>query len=225
MKKKGLFITFEGLDGSGKTTQMDLLSDYLKNRGFDVVTTIEPGGTKIGQKIRKILLDEENMDMSHKTETFLFLASRAELVSKVIEPALREGKIVISDRFFDSTIVYQGIARGLGEKQILEMSLWATDEIIPDITFLLSVKVSRGEERIDIPHQLSFAEIRLISRSGKKDRIELEEDSFKKSIYKGYLDIASRNEDRIVVIDGEGSVENIFEEIKNKVCEYLEKKR
>ena len=225
MKKKGLFITFEGLDGSGKTTQMKILSDYLKNRGFDVITTIEPGGTKIGRKIRKILLDEENLDMSHKAETFLFLASRAELVSKVIAPALREGKIVISDRFFDSTIVYQGIARGLGKKQILEMSLWATDEIVPDITFLLSVKVSRGEERIDIPHQLSFAEIRLISRSGKKDRIELEEDSFKKSIYKGYLDIARRNRDRIVVIDGEDSIENIFEEIKNKVFEYLEKKR
>jgi dTMP kinase len=225
MKKKGLFITFEGLDGSGKTTQMELLRDYLKKRGFDVVTTIEPGGTEIGQKIREILLDEENLEMSHKTETFLFLASRAELVSKVILPALTEGKIVISDRFFDSTIVYQGIARGLGKKQILEMSLWATGGIVPDITFLLSVKVSRGEKRIDMPHQLSFAEIPSIIRSGKRDRIELEEDSFKKNIYKGYLDIARENKDRIVIIDGGDSIENISEEIKNKVCEYLEKKR
>ena len=133
--KKGLFITFEGLDGSGKTTQIELLKNYLKSKGFDVVTTIEPGGTEIGGKIRNILLDKGNLDMSHKAETFLFLASRAELVSKVIAPALREGKIVICDRFFDSTVVYQGIARGLEEKQILDMSMWATDKIVPDITF------------------------------------------------------------------------------------------
>src|SRR3972149_2438719 len=147
MKKKGLFITFEGLDGSGKTTQMKILSDCLKNRGFDVLTTIEPGGTKIGQKIRKILLDKENHDISPRAETLLFLASRAELVSKVIAPALMEGKIVLCDRFFDSTVVYQGIARGLGEKQILDMSLWAAGGIVPDITFLLSIKVSRGKKR------------------------------------------------------------------------------
>jgi len=209
---KGLFITFEGLDGSGKTTQIELLKNYLKSKGFDVVTTIEPGGTEIGGKIRNILLDKGNLDMSHKAETFLFLASRAELVSKVIAPALREGKIVICDRFFDSSVVYQGIARGLEEKQILDMSLWATDEIVPDITFLLSVEVSRGKKRIDIA-------------SKKRDRIELEKDNFKKKIYKGYLDIARKNKDRIVVIDGEKNIESIFEEIKSKVCEYLKNRK
>ncbi len=212
MKKKGLFITFEGLDGSGKTTQMEILSDYLKNRGFDVVTTIEPGGTKIGQKIRKILLDKENNDISPLAETLLFLASRAELVSEVIVPALREGKIVLCDRFFDSTVVYQGIARGLGEKEILKMNLWATGGVVPDITFLLSVKVSKGKKR-------------MYDADKKTDRIELEKDSFKEKIYRGYLDIAKKNKERIVVIDGENSIKNISEEIKNKVCEYLEKKR
>jgi dTMP kinase len=212
MKKKGLFITFEGLDGSGKTTQMELLRDYLKNRGFDVVTTIEPGGTEIGQKIREILLDEENHDISPLAETLLFLASRAELVSEVIAPALREGKIVLCDRFFDSTVVYQGIARGLGEKEILEMNLWATGGVVPDITFLLSVKVSKGKKRMS-------------DADKKTDRIELEKDSFKEKIYRGYLDIAKKNKGRIVVIDGENSIKNISEEIKNKVCEYLEKKR
>ncbi|MBA7572342.1 Thymidylate kinase [subsurface metagenome] len=210
--KKGLFITFEGLDGSGKTTQIELLNNYLKSKGFDVVTTIEPGGTEIGGKIRNILLDNENLDMSHKAETLLFLASRAELVSDVIVPALREGKIVICDRFFDSTVVYQGIARGLGEKKILDMSLWATGGIVPDITFLLSVKVSRGKKRMD-------------TVSKKRDRIELEKDNFKKKIYKGYLDIAGKNKDRIVVIDGEKSIESIFEEIKSKVCEYLKNRK
>ncbi|NQT66465.1 MAG: dTMP kinase [Actinobacteria bacterium] len=210
--KKGLFITFEGLDGSGKTTQIELLNNYLKSKGFDVVTTIEPGGTEIGGKIRNILLDKGNLDMSHKAETLLFLASRAELVSDVMVPALREGKIVICDRFFDSTVVYQGIARGLGEKKILDMSLWATGGIVPDITFLLSVKVSRGKKRMD-------------TVSKKRDRIELEKDNFKKKIYKGYLDIAGKNKDRIVVIDGEKSIESIFEEIKSKVCEYLKNRK
>ncbi len=212
MKKKGLFITFEGLDGSGKTTQMKILSDYLKNLGFDVVTTIEPGGTKIGRKIREILLDKENHGISSRAETLLFLASRAELVSEVISPALKEGKIVLCDRFFDSTVVYQGIARGLGEKEILKMNLWATGGIVPDITFLLSVKVSKGKKR-------------MYAADKKTDRIELEKDSFKEKIYKGYLDIAKKNKERIVVIDGEDSIENISEEIKSKVRAYLEKKR
>ncbi|OFW46609.1 MAG: dTMP kinase [Actinobacteria bacterium RBG_13_35_12] len=210
--KKGLFITFEGLDGSGKTTQIKLLNNYLKSKGFDVVTTIEPGGTEIGQKIRKILLDKGNLDISPKAETFLFLASRAELVSKIIVPALMEGKIVLCDRFFDSTVVYQGTARGLGEKQILDMSLWAAGGIVPDITFLLSVKVSRGKKRMD-------------TASKKRDRIELEKDNFKEKIYRGYLNIARKNKDRFAVINGEKNIESIFEEIKSKVSEYLEKKK
>ena len=210
--KKGLFITFEGLDGSGKTTQIKLLNNYLKSKCFDVVTTIEPGGTEIGQKIRKILLDKGNLDISPKAETFLFLASRAELVSKIIVPALMEGKIVLCDRFFDSTVVYQGTARGLGEKQILDMSLWAAGGIVPDITFLLSVKVSRGKKRMD-------------TASKKRDRIELEKDNFKEKIYRGYLNIARKNKDRFAVINGEKNIESIFEEIKSKVSEYLEKKK
>lgn len=210
--KKGLFITFEGLDGSGKTTQIKLLSGYLKSKGFDVVLTIEPGGTEIGKKIRRILLDKGNPDISHKTETFLFLASRAELTSKVIVPALGEGKIVICDRFFDSTLVYQGIARGLGVKEILNMSLWATGGLVPDITFLLSIKAVKGEKRINEANR-------------KKDRIEMEEDDFKEKIYRGYLDIAGKNKERFVVIDAEKSIGSIFEEIKSKICMRLENMR
>ncbi|MDD3819323.1 MAG: dTMP kinase [Actinomycetota bacterium] len=206
--KKGLFITFEGLDGSGKTTQIKLLDSYLKGEGFDVILTREPGGTEIGRKIREILLDKKNQDISHKTETFLFLASRAELTSKVIAPALGAGKIVICDRFFDSTLVYQGIARGLGVEEILKMSLWATDGLVPDITFLLSIKVSRCDKRIKEANR-------------KKDRIEMEENNFKEKIYKGYLDIARKNKERFVVIDAEKSIESIFEEIKSKVLEHL----
>ncbi len=209
MMKKGLFITFEGPDGSGKTTQIKLLRDYLKSKGFEVMVTVEPGGTEIGQKIRKILLVKGNLDISPKAETFLFLASRAELASKVIVPALEKGKIVICDRFFDSTVVYQGIGRGLGEKQVLEMSLWASGGLVPDITFLLLVKVSGGKKRMDHANK-------------KRDRIELEEDEFKQKIYRGYLNVSGENKERFVVIDGEKSVESIFEEIKSKVYMRLE---
>ena len=206
--EKGLFITFEGLDGSGKTTQIKLLHDYLKKKGFDVIKAVEPGGTGIGRKIRKILLDKKNHTMSYKAETFLFLASRAELVSGVILPALRKGKIVICDRFFDSTVVYQGIARALGSKKILDMSLWATGGLVPDVTFLLSVRAGRGKKRMN-------------EASKKRDRIELEKNNFREKIYKGYLDTAGRNRVRFVVIDGEKKIEDIFEEIKGKIEQYL----
>jgi len=206
--KKSLFITFEGLDGSGKTTQIKLLYDYLKEKGLDVVTAVEPGGTAIGRKIRKILLDKYNHEMSYKAETFLFLASRAELVSKVISPALSKGRTVICDRFFDSTIVYQGIARGLGIDKILDMSLWATGGIVPDITFLLSIKADKGKKRMD-------------SASKKRDRMELEKDNFRKKVYQGYLNITGKYKDRFVVIDGEKKIEDIFEEVKRRVEQYL----
>ena len=207
--KKGLFITFEGLDGSGKTTQIRLLEDYLKKKGFEVVTTFEPGGTAIGKKIRDILLDKNNLSISGKAETLLFQASRAELVSAVIAPALEQGKIVICDRFFDSTLVYQGIARGLGEKEIMDMSMWAADGLVPDITILLSAKVAKVEKRLK-------------ESSKDKDRIELEEEHFKEKLYKGYLDLAGRNKKRFEVINAEGSIKSIFSRVKEKVDRILE---
>ena len=206
----GLFITFEGLDGSGKTTQIALLSDYLKRKGLEVITTIEPGGTALGDKIRQILLNLENTGMSHKAETFLFEASRAELVSKVISPALENGKIIICDRFFDSTIVYQGIARGLGVEKIMELSLWATDGIVPDLTFLLSLDVDGGEERLS-------------GASKSRDRIESEEDKFKQSLYEGYLELSRKYNDRIILIDGKQDIKTIFGQIKEKVDRELDK--
>ncbi len=209
--KKGLFITFEGLDGSGKTTQIKLLESYLKKRGFEVIITIEPGGTPIGKKIRDIVLDKNNLNMSYKAETFLFQASRAELVSAIISPGLDQGKIVICDRFFDSTLAYQGIARGLGEKEIMDMSLWATDGLIPDITFLLSVQTVSGEERLKKANK-------------EKDRIELEEEQFKKKLCDGYLSLAKRNKKRFTVIDGEADINKIFGQVKEKVDRILESK-
>jgi len=208
---KGIFITFEGIDGSGKTTQIDLLNSFLKQSGFDVVVTREPGGTDIGDKIRKILLDSKNIQMSYRAETLLFLASRAELVSKVIQPSLIQGKIIICDRFFDSTIAYQGIARQLGAEKILDMSLWATENIIPDLTFLLSIDVWECENRLK-------------NGKKKKDRIEKEEVDFKSKIQEGYMQLAGKNKERFVIVDGCLGIESVFAVIKSNTLRVLESK-
>ena len=208
---KGIFITFEGIDGSGKTTQIELLNSFLKQSGFDVVLTREPGGTGIGDKIRKILLDSKNMQMSYRAETLLFLASRAELVSKVIQPSLNQGKIIICDRFFDSTIAYQGIARQLGAEKILDMSLWATEHIIPDLTFLLSIDVWECENRIK-------------NGKKKKDRIEKEEIDFKSKIQEGYMQLAGKNKERFVIVDGCLDIENVFAVVKSNTLRVLKSK-
>ena len=208
---KGIFITFEGIDGSGKTTQIELLNSFLKQSGFDVVLTREPGGTDIGDKIRKILLDSKNIQMSYRAETLLFLASRAELVSKVIQPSLNQGKIIICDRFFDSTIAYQGIARQLGAEKILDMSLWATENIIPDLTFLLSIDVWECENRIK-------------NGKKKKDRIEKEEVDFKSKIQEGYMQLAGKNKERFVIVDGCLDIESVFAVVKSNTLRVLKSK-
>ncbi|MBE3036724.1 MAG: dTMP kinase [Candidatus Atribacteria bacterium] len=208
---KGIFITFEGIDGSGKTTQIELMDSFLKQSGFDVVLTREPGGTDIGDKIRKILLDSKNIQMSYRAETLLFLASRAELVSKVIQPSLNHGKIVICDRFFDSTIAYQGIARQLGAEKILDMSLWATENIIPDLTFLLSIDVWECENRIK-------------NGKKKKDRIEKEEVDFKSKIQEGYMQLAGKNKERFVIVNGCLDIESVFAVVKSNTLRVLKSK-
>lgn len=208
---KGIFITFEGIDGSGKTTQIELLNSFLKQSGFDVVLTREPGGTDIGDKIREILLDSKNIQMSYRAETLLFLASRAELVSKVIQPSLNQGKIIICDRFFDSTIAYQGIARQLGAEKILDMSLWTTENIIPDLTFLLSIDVWKCENRIK-------------NGKKKKDRIEKEEIVFKSKIQEGYMQLAGKNKERFVIVDGCLDIESVFAVVKNNTLRVLKSK-
>jgi len=201
---KGFFITYEGIDGSGKTTQIKLLNRYLTEKGFDVVLTREPGGTALGDEIRDILLNPKNKGMSARAETMLFEASRAQLVEKVIRPAIENGKIVICDRFFDSTIAYQGAARGLGLKEILDLSLWATAGLVPDLTFLIAINVeaceSRMKTRLKIP-----------------DRIENEKNEFKGKISRGYLDVAEIFKERFEIIDGHMEIDAVFSIIKQKV--------
>lgn len=144
---KGLFITFEGPDGSGKTTQINMLKGYLENKGFEVVLTREPGGTELGEDIRRILLDLKHKDMDEKAEMLLYAAARAQHVSKLIKPALLQGKIVLCDRFVDSSYAYQGVGRGLGIKLVEQVNEIALSGVYPDLTIFLNIEPKMGLAR------------------------------------------------------------------------------
>ncbi|ERI95536.1 dTMP kinase [Clostridiales bacterium oral taxon 876 str. F0540] len=195
---KGLLITFEGPDGSGKSTQIELLKDYLEKKGFEIIFTREPGGTKISEKIRNIVLDNENKEMSSMCEALLYAASRAQLVSEVIKPALNEGKVVICDRFVESSIVYQGIGRNLGEDRVRSINLAATDGLRPDITFLLTIPFEEG--------------LRRKSKQRSLDRLENSGDEFHKRVYDGYMNLVDSAE-YITSVDANRPMEDIHNDI------------
>ncbi len=201
----GLFITIEGTDGSGKTTQLGLLKEYLENKGFSVVCAREPGGTVISEKIRNIIIDKEYKKMNAKTEALLYAASRAQLVSEVIVPTLKKGDIVICDRFIDSSIVYQGDARKLGFENISSINFFATDGIEPDITFFLKLDPEQSIERKKKQEEL--------------DRIESENLYFHKKVFYGYISLAEKFSERIKTIDAFADIytihRNIVEHIEN----------
>lgn len=194
----GYFISFEGVDGSGKSTQISKLKEYLEAGGYDVVLSREPGGTGIGEQIRSVILDPQNKGMTGVTEALLYAASRAQHVHDVIAPAVRAGKIVICDRFIDSSIAYQQYGRGLGEC-VRVINEYAIDGWMPDMTFFLKVKPDVGEERIE---------------AREKDRIELEDMSFHEAVYRGYESLEQEFSQRIVGIDAARPVEEIFAEIR-----------
>ena len=205
---KGVFISFEGADGSGKSTQIKLLSDYCKEKGLDVLQTREPGGTQISEKIRNIILDPDNTEMGAATEALLYASSRAQLVEEVIKPALSEGKIVLCDRFMDSSIAYQGYARKLGDGVRL-INEFAIQSLQPNLTFFLDLDPKEGRERNVVV--------------GKKDRMEKEELTFHQDVYKGYKKLAEIYKDRYVNIDASKSVEEVFQEIKKVFDNYISK--
>ncbi len=207
--KKGLFITFEGLEGCGKTTQAKMLYDYLAKREIPSIFTKEPGGTKIGQKIRKILLDQKNEGMTYPTEMLLFLASRAENVREVILPALKEGEIVISDRFYDSTTAYQGYGRGIDLKVIKCLNDWVVEEAIPDITFFLDIEPEEGLKRsaaFSNSREMRFEE-EFINQKIIGGKLFLER------VRNGYYQLAQEEKERIKRVDANRSKKEIFEEI------------
>lgn len=200
---KGIFITFEGIDGCGKSTQTALCREWLESLGKTVLLVREPGGTRIGEKIRELLLDKANGAMAPMAELFLFEAARAQIVEETIKPALAEGKAVICDRFFDSSFAYQGCARGLGAEMVSRLNKDATGGLAPDITFFLDITVDQAIMRRE-------------GRGGEKDRIESAGDAFQEKVRQGFIRAASEDS-RIVTIDASDSPEVIFKQIQEKI--------
>jgi dTMP kinase len=189
-----MLITLEGIEGSGKTTQITYLYDFLKDRGLACIMTREPGGTRIGQKIRAVLLDPESHGMAPETELLLYVADRAEHIRSLILPALGTGKIVLCDRFFDATLVYQGFARGLDRQMIRQLHRLTCQGIRPDLTFLLDLDPDVGLKR-------AWTQIRNGSRTDAESRFEKEKLAFHERVRAGYLDLAKTEPDRFRIIE------------------------
>lgn len=203
MSARGVFINFEGGEGSGKTTQLRLVAERLRSEGREVVETVEPGGTRIGQQIRRILLDRANTDLRPMPEMLLYFASRAQNVEEVILPALRRGAVVLADRYTDSTMAYQGIARGLGEELVAQAHKLARC-IDPDLTVLIDIDVDAGLARV----RTRNAEV-----ASTETRLDDEAVEFHRRVRAGYLRMASREPDRFRVIDGSGTPEVVAERV------------
>jgi dTMP kinase len=193
----GLFVAFEGVEGAGKGTQIRLAKEWVESQGAEVLVTREPGGTDVGERLRKVLLDHQTGHLEPKTEALLFAASRAQLVATVIRPALAEGKVVIIDRYIDSSVAYQGWARGLGEQDVLTLNVWATQGLFPDLVILLHLEPEAG----------------LLRSLDELDRIELEGGDFHAKVADAYLRIAEEHQERFVVVDADRPPEQVHEDV------------
>ncbi|HTQ53762.1 MAG TPA: dTMP kinase [Bryobacteraceae bacterium] len=211
MRQQRLFLTFEGMDGSGKTTQMRMLAERLRLHGREVLETAEPGGTRIGTEIRRILLDAANQELKPTAEMLLYFACRAQNVDEWILPALAAGKIVISDRFTDSTLVYQGCGRGLGAETVVTLDRIACRGLVPDLTLLID---------IDAETSLARAHARNASRAGS-DRMDEQSLEFHRKVYGAYHALAAREPQRVRVIDGGAGIDDIAVEIWKAVAPYV----
>lgn len=194
--KKGLFITFEGADGCGKTTQLNLLKEYLENSGYEVVLTREPGGKGLGEKVREILLNYDG-EVSNRCESFLFLADRAQNIDIIVNPAIEQGKIVLCDRHTDSSVAYQGYGRGLDINQINTLNNLATNNKKPDLTLVFDVDIETSMLRV----------------GNEKDRMESAGKEFFNRVRNGYLELAKQEPDRIKVIDSTKSIQEVQKDV------------
>ncbi|MGE5892845.1 MAG: dTMP kinase [bacterium] len=205
--KKGIFITFEGIEGSGKSTQISRLSGFLEDSGIEYTRTVEPGGTLIGDEIRKILLSVEHNGMTSLTELLLYAASRAQHVGEVIKPALDRGRVVVCDRFTDSTMAYQGYGRGIDRELISLLNAICTGKTFPDLTILLDLDVETGLSR---------------NRSAEKiDRLELEAADFHRRVREGYHAIEKAEPGRVRTVDASGGIEAVSEKIRQVFLDFL----
>ena len=204
----GKLITFEGIDGSGKSTQIQLLEAEFEKLGISYKTFREPGGTKLSEKIRTILLDKENIELYSNAESLLFAAARAQLTAEQIKPAITKGEFVICDRFTDSTIAYQGYGRGLNINNLELINTIATDGLIPDITFILDIDPQKATERL---------------KTVNPDRMEVAGVDFFKKIRQGYCQIREQNQSRCIVINGEKPQKDISKEIHHIIMKRFKK--
>lgn len=205
----GIFITFEGGEGSGKTTIAEMVKKELINRGYSVMITREPGGVRIAEDIRKIIVSTDNTNMDRKTEALLYAASRRQhLIEKVI-PALKKDYIIICDRYIDSSLVYQGIARGIGIDEVYQMNLFATENILPKRTIFFDITPEEGLKRI------------YKNQDREVNRLDLENIEFHQRVYQGYLHLCEKYNDRIVKIDASQNIEGVFNQVIEKIEEIL----
>ena len=210
MAHRGLFITFEGTDGVGKTTQIQRLAVDLRGANYDVCLTREPGGTPISEQIRDMLLNPDHSEMAATTELLLYTASRAQHVSEVIKPALESGKIVISSRFADAMVVYQGYGRGLDLERINHLNQIATDGVTPDVTFVLDLPVEIGLQRVQ-------------KSRGGLDRLERENIEFHRRLREGYQTLAKQEPQRIKIIDAQVNPEQVYAQIQAVIQPFLQR--
>jgi dTMP kinase len=213
---RGLFITLEGLDGSGKTTQLNRLTAWLQKRGFEPVVTRQPGGTVTGDRIRELLLDSRSAALAPMAEMALMFADRAQAVAEVIEPALARGSIVVCDRFTDSTEAYQGGGRELGSHAVLELHRLVCRDLQPDLTLLLLPSLEKSLERARRRND------RVEANNGPDEsRFEREQDAFYRRVWQKYREIAARDRERVVAVEGDLSIEEVHEQIIEAVTERL----
>lgn len=203
---KGRFITFEGCEGTGKSTQARLFKEFLESQDIKVLLTREPGGTELGKKFRQLILDPSHAKLSPKSELFLYFADRAQHVEELILPSLKEGIWVISDRYADATFAYQGGGRGFDIPFLTQMNSFASSSLKPDITFLLDIETRIGLERARKSKQ------EFLSNDG--DRMEQEKIDFHEKVREGYLAIAAQEPQRVLVIDAQGSIEDVRQRIQ-----------
>lgn len=210
----GLFITFEGPDGAGKTTQLQRLASFIQKKDIAILTTREPGGTKISDQIRHIILHPEHQEMVEETEILLYAASRAQHVREKIKPALEEGKIVLCDRFVDASVAYQGYGLGFGD-EILQINDFATGGLVPDRTYLIDLPPEKGRARMGSRKNKEFEQ--------ELDRIEQKEIEYHRHVRQGFHQLAQDNQ-RILLIDGQQSIDQINEIIIKDITHLLETK-
>ncbi len=207
---KGLFITIEGNDGSGKSTVIKSLKKELAKLNIDVVYSREPGGSYVAEKIREVILDNDNIAMDDKTEALLYAASRRQHLKETVYPALEAGKVVVCDRFIDSSLAYQGVARGLGIDEVYNMNLFATEGFMPHLTIYLLVDPEIGINRKSNQKEL--------------DRLEHEKLEFHTKVYNGYLELAERFKDRVRIVDGNCSIQEECQKVNDLVISFIKER-